>query len=343
MALTEDRRALVEAILNTLREDPSLLEEFRRLLVPEIVVFLPDLKLIAERQAALEERLTRELSAVWEAINALRAEVAELRQEVRSIAERQERMEQRQERMEQRQERMEKRLDQIEQRQERMEKRQEQMEQRMERMEQRQERMEQRQEQMEQRMERMEQRQDRMEQRQDRMERRLQKLETDVGHLKGTVKEITYRTNFLGYFGFWVLSAEEPWRRLWERIEEALQKGMLTQDELTDLRSADLLWLGVLRRGKFAGQEVLIVAEFSWTVQREDVERALRRASLAKKAGFWSVPLVAGTEWESAEVKNEAIAKGVVCVENGRVDPLDWDAILTLWRPDEETQNQRLG
>lgn len=309
MALTEDRKALVETILNTLREDPSLLEEFRRLLVPEIVVFLPDLKLIAERQAALEERLTRELSAVWEAINALRAEVAELRKEVRSVAERQERMEQRQERME-------KRLDQIEQRQE-------QMEQRMERMEQRQERMEQR--------------QDRMEQRQDRMERRLQKLETDVGHLKGTVKEITYRTNFLGYFGFWVLSAEDPWRRLWEQIEEALKKGMLTQDELTDLRSADLLWLGVLRRGKFAGQEVLIVAEFSWTVQREDVERALRRASLAKKAGFWSIPLVAGTEWESAELKNEAIGKGVVCVENGRVDPLDWDAILTLWQPNGET------
>jgi predicted nuclease with TOPRIM domain len=302
MALTEDRKALVETILNTLREDPSLLEEFRRLLVPEIVVFLPDLKLIAERQAALEERLTRELSAVWEAINALRAEVAELRQEVRSVAERQERME--------------KRLDQIEQRQE-------QMEQRMERMEQRQERMEER--------------QDRMEQRQDRMERRLQRLETDVGHLKGTVKEITYRTNFLGYFGFWVLSAEDPWRRLWEKIEEALQEGMLTQDELTDLRSADLLWLGVLRRGKFAGQEVLIVAEFSWTVQREDVERALRRASLARKAGFWSLPLVAGTEWESAELKNEAIAKGVVCVENGRVDPLDWDTILTLWQPNKGT------
>jgi len=309
MALTEDRKALVETILNTLREDPSLLEEFRRLLVPEIVVFLPDLKLIAERQAALEERLTRELSAVWEAINALRAEVAELRQEVRSVAERQERME--------------KRLDQIEQRQERMEKRQEQMEQRMERMEQRQERMEER--------------QDRMEQRQDRMERRLQRLETDVGHLKGTVKEITYRTNFLGYFGFWVLSAEDPWRRLWEKIEEALQEGMLTQDELTDLRSADLLWLGVLRRGKFAGQEILIVAEFSWTVQREDVERALRRASLARKAGFWSLPLVAGTEWESAELKNEAIAKGVVCVENGRVDPLDWDTILTLWQPNKGT------
>jgi hypothetical protein len=302
MALTEDRKALVETILNTLREDPSLLEEFRRLLVPEIVVFLPDLKLIAERQAALEERLTRELSAVWEAINALRAEVAELRQEVRSVAERQERME--------------KRLDQIEQRQE-------QMEQRMERMEQRQERMEER--------------QDRMEQRQDRMERRLQRLETDVGHLKGTVKEITYRTNFLGYFGFWVLSAEDPWRRLWEKIEEALQEGMLTQDELTDLRSADLLWLGILRRGKFAGQEVLIVAEFSWTVQREDVERALRRASLARKAGFWSLPLVAGTEWESAELKNEAIAKGVVCVENGRVDPLDWDTILTLWQPNKGT------
>jgi len=309
MALTEDRKALVETILNTLREDPSLLEEFRRLLVPEIVVFLPDLKLIAERQAALEERLTRELSAVWEAINALRTEVAELRQEVRSVAERQERME--------------KRLDQIEQRQERMEKRQEQMEQRMERMEQRQERMEER--------------QDRMEQRQDRMERRLQRLETDVGHLKGTVKEITYRTNFLGYFGFWVLSAEDPWRRLWEKIEEALQEGMLTQDELTDLRSADLLWLGILRRGKFAGQEVLIVAEFSWTVQREDVERALRRASLARKAGFWSLPLVAGTEWESAELKNEAIAKGVVCVENGRVDPLDWDTILTLWQPNKGT------
>ncbi|MCC6039092.1 MAG: hypothetical protein LM632_12890, partial [Armatimonadetes bacterium] len=116
MALTEDRKALVETILNTLREDPSLLEEFRRLLVPEIVVFLPDLKLIAERQAALEERLTRELSAVWEAINALRAEVAELRQEVRSVAERQERMEKRLDQIEQRQEQMEQRMERMEQR-----------------------------------------------------------------------------------------------------------------------------------------------------------------------------------------------------------------------------------
>jgi len=272
--------------------------------VPEIVVFLPDLKTIAERQTAIEERLTRELNAVWDAINALRQEVAELRREVRGIAERQERMEQR--------------LDQVEQR--------------LERMEQRQERMEQRLEQMEQRQERMEQRQDRMEQRQDRMEQRLQRVETDVGHLKGKVQEITYRTNFLDYFGFWVLGVEDPHRRLWDRIDEALSKNLITFEELEELRDADLRWLGVLRRGKFAGQEVLIVAEFSWTVHSEDVVRALRRTGIARKAGFWAVPLVAGVEWESDELKAEALGKGIICVDDGRVEPMDWDEVLAKWR-----------
>ncbi len=311
MALTQDQRALVEAILRTLREEPALLEELRRLLVPEIVVFLPDLKTIAERQTAIEERLTRELNAVWDAISALRQEVAELRTEVRGIAERQERMEQRLEQMEQRQERMEQRLEQ---------------------MEQRQERMEQRLEQMEQRQERMEQRQDRMEQRQDSMERRLQRVETDVGHLKGKVQEITYRTNFLDYFGFWVLRAEDPHRRLWDRIDEALNKNLITFEELDELRDADLRWLGVLRRGKFAGQEVLIVAEFSWTVHSEDIVRALRRTEIARKAGFWAVPLVAGVEWESDELKAEALGKGIICVDDGRVEPMDWDEVLAKWR-----------
>ncbi len=339
MALTQDQRALVEAILRTLREEPALLEELRRLLVPEIVVFLPDLKTIAERQTAIEERLTRELNAVWDAISALRQEVAELRTEVRGIAERQERMEQRLEQMEQRQERMEQRLEQMEQRQERMEQRleqmeqrQERMEQRLEQMEQRQERMEQRLEQMEQRQERMEQRQDRMEQRQDSMERRLQRVETDVGHLKGKVQEITYRTNFLDYFGFWVLRAEDPHRRLWDRIDEALNKNLITFEELDELRDADLRWLGVLRRGKFAGQEVLIVAEFSWTVHSEDIVRALRRTEIARKAGFWAVPLVAGVEWESDELKAEALGKGIICVDDGRVEPMDWDEVLAKWR-----------
>lgn len=290
MALTQDQRALVETILRTLREEPALLEELRRLLVPEIVVFLPDLKVIAERQTAIEERLTRELSAVWDAINALRQEVAGLRTEVREVAERQERME--------------KRLEQIEQRQDRMEQRQD----------------------------RMEQRQDRMEQRQDRMEQRLHRIETDVGQLKGKVQEITYRTNFLDYFGFWVLSAEEPHRRLWDRIDEALNRNLITLEELDELRDADLRWLGVLRRGRFAGQEVLIVAEFSWTVHPEDVERALKRTEIARKIGFWAVPLVAGVEWESPELKADALAKGIICVDNGRVEPLDWDEVLARWK-----------
>ncbi|MCS7186671.1 MAG: hypothetical protein RMK89_06945 [Armatimonadota bacterium] len=297
MALTQDQRALVETILRTLREEPALLEELRRLLVPEIVVFLPDLKVIAERQTAIEERLTRELSAVWDAINALRQEVAGLRTEVREVAERQERMEKRLEQIEQRQDRMEQRLDRMEQKQDRME-----------------------------------QRQDRMEQRQDKMEQRLHRIETDVGQLKGKVQEITYRTNFLDYFGFWVLSAEEPHRRLWDRIDEALNRNLITLEELDELRDADLRWLGVLRRGRFAGQEVLIVAEFSWTVHPEDVERALKRTEIARKIGFWAVPLVAGVEWESPELKADALAKGIICVDNGRVEPLDWDEVLARWK-----------
>ncbi len=79
---------------------------------------------------------------------------------------------------------------------------------------------------------------------------------------------------------------------------------------------------------------MLLAVEVSWTVHREDVERALRRTAIAQKAGFVAIPLVGGREWADEPLKQQALQEGVLCVEDRRVTPMDWDGVVVRWRPE---------
>jgi hypothetical protein len=88
--------------------------------------------------------------------------------------------------------------------------------------------------------------------------------------------------------------------------------------------NADLLWRGELWD---TGEEVVLVLEASWMVHASDVERAVQRAEVLRRAGLKALPVTAGEEWPE-QVEALALQERVVITRNGRVDDASWQAAL---------------
>ena len=118
------------------------------------------------------------------------------------------------------------------------------------------------------------------------------RFDRDVGPLKGSDIERTYRERAPSYFGgllqgLQVLSME----RLDRLVEPALQDGRLTWEERDDLMDADVVAQGRLRS---TGQGAYLVVEVAWGVGQGDVERAYRRAAILQKVTGLALAAVAG-------------------------------------------------
>ena len=123
-------------------------------------------------------------------------------------------------------------------------------------------------------------------------------LADGVGHLKGESLENRYRTKGLPYFSrilrrTHVLSQDE----LRTIVEEAIDKGALTDEQAEDIYEADVVVQG---KRKQDNTEVYLVVEVSWGVGPDDVSRAARRAALLAHIGVTAIPVVAGT-WITPE------------------------------------------
>ncbi len=170
------------------------------------------------------------------------------------------------------------------------------------------------------------------------LERDVNDLKDDVGRLKGMSKEITFRQKAGAYLGVLLRGGRDASELVNKILDEAEAEGLITPQEADYVRAADLLWVGTVKQGKFAGQELIIVAEISWLADERDVERAIERAQILRKAKAWAVPFVVGEEWVSQEVKEKALQRFVFCAENGRIEPerSDWgnvERVLEVWRP----------
>jgi len=170
------------------------------------------------------------------------------------------------------------------------------------------------------------------------LERDVNNLKNDVGRLKGMSKEITFRQKAGAYLGVLLRGGRDASELVNKILDEAEAEGLITPQEADYVRAADLLWVGTVKQGKFAGQELIIVAEISWVADEGDVERAIERAQILRKAKAWAVPFVVGEEWVSQEVKEKALQRFVFCAENGRIEPerSDWsnvERVLEVWRP----------
>src|SRR5439155_12375297 len=108
-------------------------------------------------------------------------------------------------------------------------------------------------------------------------------LVDDVGELKGDALENRYRNRVFAYFGrllrrAHVLSPDE----LTSLLEEAVDSGALSEAEADEVALVDLVVRG---RRREDGTQVYLAVEVSWSVNLNDVERAIRRANLLAKIG----------------------------------------------------------
>ncbi|MCX7969513.1 MAG: hypothetical protein N3B10_13645 [Armatimonadetes bacterium] len=170
------------------------------------------------------------------------------------------------------------------------------------------------------------------------VDRRLANLERDVVRLKGISKEIAFRQKASSYLGALLKGGREASELVNEILDKAEASGLVTPQEADYVRTADLLWVGAVRRGMFANEQIIVVIEISWVVDEQAVERAIKKAQILRRAGAWAVPFVSGEEWGSQELKQKALQQFVFCSEDGKVEPdrSDYTTIerfLAAWKP----------
>ncbi len=163
-------------------------------------------------------------------------------------------------------------------------------------------------------------------------------LKRDVGRLKGMSKEVSFRQKAGSYLGALLKGGRDASELVNEILNEAEESGLITPKEADYVRASDLLWVGLVRRGKFVNEQIIIVAEISWVVDEQDVERAIERSQILKRVGAWAVPFVSGEEWVSQELKQKALQQFVFCAEDGRFEPdrTDYATIenfFAAWKP----------
>ncbi|MCS6924732.1 MAG: DNA-binding protein [Candidatus Binatia bacterium] len=146
----------------------------------------------------------------------------------------------------------------------------------------------------------------------------VHRLSDDVGTLKGDVLELRYGMRGIPSIGRMlrrphVLSSDE----VYELLDSAVDRGILSLDERDQLAEADLIVSG---RDQKTGTEVYVVMEVSWGVGPGDVRRAAHRAALLAKIGIPTFPAVAGREI-TPEAREQAARQGVWQFIDGTVAP----------------------
>ena len=144
----------------------------------------------------------------------------------------------------------------------------------------------------------------------------LKDLKVDVAEVKGQNLERLYRDRAAGYFGrvlrgLKVLADPELDRLL----EGALAQEAITWEERDDLMEADVVAEGRLRS---TGQQAYLVVEVSWSVERDDVVRAHRRAGILGRVAGLTLAAVAGKSI-TAEARELAERLSVLQVTDGAV------------------------
>ena len=118
------------------------------------------------------------------------------------------------------------------------------------------------------------------------------RVNVQIGQLKGENLERRYRERAHAYFGRLlrkgrVLGPDE----LSDLLEEAADRDVLSQSDRDEVAWADVIMRG---RWRADGRQVMVLAEVSWVVDRNDVRRAVDRAALLARLGTPVVPVVAG-------------------------------------------------
>lgn len=292
---------------------------------------------------AVEENVRAQLAVRREDFDALHTTLREVADVQYDTVERVDRLESALVRLAEAQERTEQRVEELAQAQSRTERRVEGLVEAQSRTEQRMEELAEAQSRTEQRMEELAEAQKRSEGRMERLEtalaelaeaqqqtqealklllKRADRMEPRADDAYGQFLELRYRDKASGYFGRLLRKARAIHIN---EIEDDLEP-YLSEEELDDLRLADILIYG---RPKLRPdvERVWLVVEVSAVIDRNDVERAQRRAAAMRKAGYLAVAAVAGAESTVGAGEAASTAK-VLFVQNG--SQRNWESALEL-------------
>ena len=330
---------LPEELIRRIREDA----EFRRLLLEvllgeEFLQLPAGLRRIEQAVDRLIEAMERDRQAAREREARIDAQIERLGQRIddvaRSIDRLADRVEAQIEALTQRMERVEAQIEALTVRMDRVEAQIEALTQRMERVEAQIEALTKRMERVEDRLGSVEERVGSLEERVGSVEDELVRVRNRLDDLTGKALEQYYRERAPAIFG----------RRL--RRVRAMAIGQLAEliterlpgPEGDDLFEADLVVSGRLSTAE--QPEVWVIIEVSATVDRFDVERAVRRATALRQLHPLVLPGVAGVRLTEGgrELASEA---GVVVITDGKVT--GWEAALARWLPSGETTDDALG
>ncbi len=284
-------------LLQLLNEHPEWREELRRTLLSDDFLALPQIvRELAEAQKRTEQR-------------------------VEELAEAQKRTEQRLEELAEAQRKSEERLTRLEQTVAELIEAQKRTEQRVEELAEAQKRNEQQIRELieivqrhEERLAAVEERLEKVEERLDKLTQRVDRVEIRLAKVDGRTLELEYERKAGGYFGRIIRDPQVVNLGAWEkRISPPLE-----QEEFADVWLADLILRGQLRQTSNGqpGREAWLVIEVSVLIDVEDIERAIRRAALLRKADLLTLPIVAG-ENITERALQMAEAQKVIVVTDG--------------------------
>ncbi len=316
---------LPEELIRRIREDA----EFRRLLLEvllgeEFLQLPAGVRRIEQAVDRLIEAMERDRQAAREREARIDAQIERLGQRIDDVARS----------IDQLASRVETQIEALTQRMERVEAQIEALTARMERVEAQIEALTQRMERVEDRLGSVEERVSSLEERVGSVEDELVRVRNRLDELTGKALEQYYRERAPAIFG----------RRL--RRVRAMTVGQLAEliterlpgPEGDDLFEADLVVSGRLSTAE--QPEVWVVIEVSATVDRTDVERAVRRAAALRQLHPLVLPGVAGVRLTEGgrELASEA---GVIVITDGKV--AGFEAALARWLPSDEAMDDALG
>jgi hypothetical protein len=153
-----------------------------------------------------------------------------------------------------------------------------------------------------------------------RIQEQLLGIKDELADVRGRQLELEYRIKAAAFFGGWLRKpAVVEISDIWDQLEEHLD-----EIDMRRLTAVDLIVRGQLPK-KRGGGEVWLAVEASNVVDLNDVERAIERAALLRRAGLPAIPVVGGKRLTRGAAASVA-ERRVVLSKGGEL--VGWDEML---------------
>lgn len=138
-------------------------------------------------------------------------------------------------------------------------------------------------------------------------------LKGEFGRFKGREFERTIRERYYAYFSKLLRRSKRiELEAILSKIEDALDEGLITEEQYESLLNVDLLVEGLLKETR---KPIILAVEISYSVYEGDLKRAMERANiLAHILKKEVIPTVVGVEIRE-EILEEADRSGVFLIK----------------------------